>query len=225
VGKRTRLLSIANLMDMQFEGLEFDGKWLEAFGKPETNFKMIVFGKSGSGKSSLVFQFMTYLSQFERMLFVDYEEGPGLSLQMAVGRTDWEVLRGRVVVSQGLPVDGLIKLAKRRNQPKVLIINSIDHMKMSEENYIKLKAELKHKAIIFISHMENNEPKSRIGKFIEYDCGIKVLVKDLIAYVRTRYTTADGGGKPIVIWHEGAEDRFILKNKTKQTFDQYLERL
>lgn len=71
-----------------FDTLPFTGKWADFIGKPNRNFKIMIYGKAGSGKSTVAIKFAHYLASNVglRVLYVAGEEKLGHTLREKVER-------------------------------------------------------------------------------------------------------------------------------------------
>ncbi len=76
-----RAISNKNVLTAKFEVAEFDGAFLASFGKPELRGAWIIYGGSGSGKTSFVMQVCKYLTRFRRVAYDSLEQGLSLSLK------------------------------------------------------------------------------------------------------------------------------------------------
>lgn len=64
--------------------LDFKNEWFAAFGRVESNSRMLVWGGSGQGKSRFVLQLAKYLSNFCRVAYNSLEMGDSLALGEAL---------------------------------------------------------------------------------------------------------------------------------------------
>ncbi len=71
-----------------FDTLPFTGKWANFIGKPNRNFKIMIYGKAGGGKSTVAIKFAHYLASNVglRVLYVAGEEKLGHTLREKVER-------------------------------------------------------------------------------------------------------------------------------------------
>ncbi len=191
------------LSQMRFDNYAFTGAFAKSFGCPEKNFSMIVYGDSGNGKTDFNVQWAKYLSQFEKVLYLSHEEGISSTIQGAFERHNMREVSGKVIVAEKATFDELIEYLKKRNSPKVVIIDSLDYMRLTTEQYKTLRTLFPKKSFIIISWSRSDLPKSQSGKDIEYMCDIKVRVKNYVAYPRCRY----GGNQPFIIWEYGARKK------------------
>lgn len=195
-----RTIGTFQLSQIKFDSLDFAGKWLKSFGRPEKNFSMIIYGESGNGKTDFTVQYAKYLSTFARVLYLSHEEGISSTIQGTFDRHSMREVSGRVIVAEKANIDELITYLKKRNSPGTVIIDSLDYMRLTTEQYKMLRSLFPKKAFIIIAWSKGDLPKSQYGKDIEYMSDIKVRVKGYVAYPRCRY----GGNQPFVIWEQGA---------------------
>ena len=93
-----RAISNKNLCDAIFQVADFDGKWLDSFGKPELRGAWIIYGESGSGKTHFALELLNYLTGFvQRSAYDTIEQGKSLSFQNA-----WNNAAGRLRESKDL---------------------------------------------------------------------------------------------------------------------------
>ena len=60
---------VRELLSMKFDVMQFDGPWYDAFGTPERRGVWIIWGNSGSGKTSFALQLCKYLCRFGRVAY------------------------------------------------------------------------------------------------------------------------------------------------------------
>jgi hypothetical protein len=93
----------------------------------------------------------------------------------------------------------------KRSTPHFIFIDSLDYLRITTEEYFALKEKhAKKRGIIFISHANGNEPKTRTAKDIEYDGMFGIHVKKFIAHPKKNRL---GGFEDYIIWEEGARNR------------------
>lgn len=74
--KSDRIIKATELGKLEYKGLHFKGLWWEFFGSPSLNFRILIHGNSGEGKSTFCLWFARYLAEnFGRVLYVSAEEG------------------------------------------------------------------------------------------------------------------------------------------------------
>ena len=80
----SRAISNKNVLAAQFETANFTGPYLASFGRPELRGAWIVWGGSGSGKTTFTLMLCKYLAGFRRVAYDSLEQGLSLSLQKAL---------------------------------------------------------------------------------------------------------------------------------------------
>lgn len=191
-----KTIGVFQLDQKTFDTYNFDGEWKKHIGNPEKNFSCIIYGESGNGKTDYCVKFAKYLSQFTKVLYLSHEEGISKTIQEAFARNKMKEVSGKVILAEKATVDELIEYLKRRNSPGVAIIDSLDYMRLTTDQYKLIREACPRKAVIIISWSKAGLPKSQYGKDIEYMCDIKIHVKQFKAYPKSRY----GGHDPFVIW-------------------------
>lgn len=195
-----KTIGITQLKQKRFTTLDFTGEWLESLGTPECNFTAIIYGDSGNGKTDFSVKFAKYLSTFGKVLYLSHEEGISSTIQEAFNRNAMHEVNGKVVVGEKGTIHDLVAYLKKRNSPQYVFIDSLDYMNLTHEQYKQLRATFPRKSFVIISWSDGKKPKSKHGEKIEYMCDIKLLVRQYVAYPRSRY----GGNAPYIIWHEKA---------------------
>lgn len=167
---------VRELLSMKFDTLPFEGKWHDAFGTPERCGVWIVWGKSGSGKTSFVMKLCKELCKYGRVVYDSLEEGISLTMQDTVRRSNMlEANRRFLLVCE--PMDELSLRLKRQKSPDFVVIDSFQYTQMTYAQYIKFKERHKNKLLIFISHAQWSEPgraqcqESAVRRFAENLCG------------------------------------------------------
>lgn len=209
-----RAISNKNVLTAKFEVAEFDGAFLASFGKPELRGAWIIYGGSGSGKTSFVMQVCKYLTRFRRVAYDSLEQGLSLSLQKAWERVGMEEVGNRIILLNKESLKDLrLRLAKKQS-PDVVVVDSVHYwlgLKMSD--YINLRNDLPDKLFIFVSHEKGGQPDGKLAQKIRYDSDIKIRVEGYKAFVTTRYEVAERGegGADFIIWEQGAQDYWVDK--------------
>lgn len=191
-----RAIGVQAFIDKAFDTLAFTGEWKESFGEPEKNFKMILYGNSGEGKTEFTVRFSKYLAEFGKVSYVSPEQGISKSLQDAIKRNQMETVAGKVMFLTGGTFDELL-IYIRKSRSKFIIIDSLDYMKLTVDQFKTLIARFPKKAFIIIAWAKNGSPKSQHAKDIEFMCDIKSLVE---SFRITLPTSRFGGNKEFVIW-------------------------
>lgn len=210
-----RALGVTEFLQKKFDEFAFDGKWLEAMGKPEKNFKMIIYGKPKNGKTEFCIQFAKYMTKFGKVLYNSFEQGHSKSLQDAFRRQNMQDVKGKIIVTHKEKYQDMFNRLKRKKSPQIVFIDSLQYIKLSGDQWKELIETFPRKVFIVISHAQGDEPKGEGAITIQYDVDISVLVKGFAAHCQGRF----GGGSEIIIWEEGHQRYLsrIAKAKGKTT--------
>jgi hypothetical protein len=174
-----KISSMKNIAGMKFQLLNFQGKWLDFFGQPQTNFFCVIHGMSGEGKSHFAMQLTKYLAeQFGRVLYVSGEEGWASTFQQKIMKLGvnsvanaygGDIRTGEELLTE-VPV----------NKFHFIVIDSINNMGIDAEMMRQIRARFKHSALIAICQ-NTKDGKVRGSYEIMHDSDIIVKVADGIA--------------------------------------------
>lgn len=193
-----------------FNTVDFTGEWLASFGRPELRGSWIVWGGSGSGKTTFMLQLAKYLTNFGKVCYDSIEQGLTLSFRKAWERVNMlEVGNNFALVEKENTSKEIWDRLTKRHSPNVIIIDSVNYMAdLNKAEYMKLVKNFPNKLFIFVAHEKNREPMGMVAKFIRYNSDIKVRVEGYKAFITTRYEDSEKneGGEPYTIWEEGAKN-------------------
>lgn len=200
----------------KFKAMEFEGDWLRSFGRPELSGSWLVYGGSGSGKTTFMLQLAKYLTNFSRVAYDSIEQGLTLSFQKAWERTNMIEVGNRftLIEKESTKKEIWDRMAKR-NSPNVLIIDSVNYMQdLNKKEYINLLSNFPNKLFIFVAHEKNKQPMGMLANFIRYNSDIKIHVEGYKAFITTRFEDSERGegGEPYTIWEQGARDYWASIN-------------
>lgn len=201
--KRPKVIGLKALESKKYDFLEgLPDKIKRSFGKLVSNFIMIVWGQSGSGKSNFIYEFLKAMMVYGNVLYVSLEEGTEASAQLVVLRhMNAEAHGGKIFFADHeMKYDELVVFLKRKKSPRFVVIDSVQYWDVNYVRYKALKETFPGKTFIFISHAMGKNPDGKTADKIRYDAGIKVHVEGYVANVICRY----GGNRPYIIWEEGA---------------------
>lgn len=203
-----RALGVTEFLNKKFTEYPFTDKWMVAMGKPETNFKMIIYGRPKNGKTEFCIKFAKYMTRFGKVLYNSFEQGHSKSLQDAFRRQNMKEVSGKIIVTHKEKYDEMFKRLKKKKSPNIVFIDSLQYIKLSIDQWKELIETFRKKVFIVISHASGDEPKGSAAESIQYDVDISVLVKGFAAYCQGRF----GGGDTIIIWEEG-HNRWLARQK------------
>lgn len=209
-----RAISNKNVLTAKFETADFDGAFLASFGRPELRGAWIIYGGSGSGKTTFVMQLSKYLTRFRRVAYDSLEQGLSLSLQKAWERVGMEEAGSKIILLSKEGLKELTQRLRKKHSPDVIVIDSVHYLRrFNMDQYQTLRDEFPHKLFIFISHEKGGQPKGTMAQNIRYDSDIKIRVEGYKAFVTTRYEVAElgEGGADFVIWEQGAQEYWVDK--------------
>lgn len=206
-----RALNIKDIVSYSPETLEFTGKWLASFGKPELTGSWIVWGNSGNGKTRFALQLAKYFSKFVKTAYDSLEEGLSLSMQQAILSVGMSDVSRKFLFLDKESIEELSNRLKKARSPKVVVIDSLQYTGLNYEAYKQLVQKHRNKLFIFVSHADGKEPKGNTAKSIRYDASVKVRVEGYRAFAMSRY----GGGEPFTIWEKGAADFWLNDNNNE----------
>lgn len=188
--------SINEIKNWKFKTPDLPPQWRDHLGNVPSNFRMLIKGKPKNGKTEYSIQLTKMLSALGlKSAYNSPEQGKSPSFQQAIIRNNMEDVKGKWMLcgKQCKTFDGWFKYLERPNSGHVILLDSVDRMKLTDENYVKLDERFPNKIIIMVCW---NNPMSAASKAIEYYVDIIVDVSQFKADSASRY----GGNKPFVIW-------------------------
>mgnify|MGYP002229404285 FL=1 len=75
--------------------MDFSGSFYHLLGRPEPQGAWIIWGQSGSGKTTFTCRLAKYLAEFGRVAYLSLEEGDSLSLQRSFQDAGMMEVNGR----------------------------------------------------------------------------------------------------------------------------------
>lgn len=202
-----KTFTLSQLERKRYDQLKLSDHFTPHLGCPTRNFSLSITGESGNGKTSYTMQLVKdiILNENGRLLYVSSEEGDDATFQAAAKRADLFSLNPKKF--KGITQCGYNDIrdeinANKGEKYRFLILDSIDSIGMTYNQWATLRDENRDLAIIAISWMDKGLPKSQYAKDIFYMSNIKIIVENYVAVVRScRY---EGGGADFVIWEAGA---------------------
>ena len=196
-----RALSIQNLIDYTPKTLGFTGRWLDAMGDPEPYGSWIIWGASGNGKTRFAVQLVKYLMSFEglRIAYNGLEEGMSETYRRAIIDTGLKMEKqSRYLFWDGFDYEDMMERLKRKRSPNVVVIDSLQYLNITYDQYKELVRKYPKKLFIWISHESGTEPKGGTAQSIKYNSNIKIRVHNYYATIISRYK----GKEVFDIWPE-----------------------
>lgn len=202
----SRAITSRQVQQATFSIAPFTGPFLASFGRPELRGAWIVYGGSGSGKTTFLLQLASYLSTFARVAYNSLEQGLSLSLQRAWMRVGIPADANIVLLDRESEADLRRRLAARR-APRIVIIDSLQYWpRFSLQSYLSLRHACPDTLFIFVAHAKGDQPKGAVAQAVRFDADVKIRVEGYKAFVTTRFENPDTheGGADFIIWPEGA---------------------
>lgn len=206
----TKKFSMKTLCEHTFERYALSEEWERTIGKAEKGFNAMVWGKSGSGKTTYVLKMCAEFARFGRVLYNSLEQGFSGALQDNVKSAgiDSSPYKNNIMFIS-CQFDDMLEYIKK-SRAKFIVIDSAQYMGsngLTYSQYKKLKEFCKktHKSIIVISHSAGEHPKGNYAKAIRYDVDIKIYVANGRANADSRY----GATLPYVIFEKKRADRLF----------------
>ncbi len=195
--------SLKTLCEHQFERYDLSQEWIDAIGKAEKGFNCIVWGKSGSGKTTFALKMCAELAGFGRVFYNSLEQGFSGALQDNVKSAGIDVHPNKNNIMFGCYQYEEMLEDLKKNKARFIVIDSCQYMGKQGLTYTQYK-ELKEfckknrKSIIVISHASGEHPKGNYAKAIRYDVDIKIYVANGRAKADSRY----GATQPYTIFEQ-----------------------
>lgn len=198
--------SSAKIRSKRFRIADFDGAWRSSIGMPVLQGTWLIYGGSGSGKTSFCLQLAKYLSRFGRVLYDSLEQGLSPTMQSAWLAQGMEEAGRRVKLLDREGYDELFARLAKRQSPEIVIIDSINYLRgLRLSEYQLLTQRYRKKLFVVVAHEKGGEPKGALAQAIRYDADVKIRVEGYRAMVTSRYATAEVGGEDYIIWPDGAQ--------------------
>jgi hypothetical protein len=215
-----RVLGLKQLISKRFKFLKLPPHLINTVGFLTENFWMIVWGKSGNGKTNFNIDFLRAILDNGNALYVSLEEGTESTMVInAMKYFNEKEHSGKIqFADHEMTVDELIKKLNKKKSPKYIVIDSIQHWNIKLDDYWRLKELFKKKkTFIFISHAKGKDPEGFVADKIRYDVGVKIHIEGFVATPKmSRY----GGNNPHIIWEQGAKN-YWGKQYKKVTEQKY----
>lgn len=183
-----RTISIDALLNKKYHTYPLSTEWVSAIGLPETNFRVLVYGFPGGGKTTFVLKLCKELAKHGRVYYNSIEQGEGKSLQDVVNLVEFpsEIRKNVKFGDKDTFDEMLIKIASLR--AKFVVIDSRDFINLTTLQY-KLMIEKFPRIAFVIVCWEGSagKPKGEFAKAILHMVDIKVHVKKGIATAQSRF--------------------------------------
>jgi predicted ATP-dependent serine protease len=201
-----------NIQNTKHEVMPFSGVWRDCFGNPQMSGSWIIYGTSGSGKTSFALQLAKYLTRFRRVLYWSIEQGNTPSFQKSWKREGMDECRTDIIMAdEDETFKSVEKSMNQRYGRGVLIIDSLTPLRAQQfsiKNYEAFRKRMKGKLLIFISHEKHGIPDTKVGDYILKLSDLKMRVEGFKVSTITR---SGKGLRDYVVWEEG-NDIYLTKS-------------
>jgi hypothetical protein len=203
----TKVLGVNQVLQKNYRILEEIPQWItDTVGVLPDPFHIQVIGKPKNGKTSFVMQLVKSLASRYDIFYSSLEEGDSKTIQDAFKRVNMTEVAGKVMLGDGFYFNQLMEyLRGPGRRKKIVVIDSLDYMKLTKIQYIKLIETFPRKSFIIIcwGGMKAREfvCDDYYGNQIKYMMGAIVGVSSFKTHTVGRY----GPCESHTIWAEGAK--------------------
>jgi len=183
---------INDFLAKKFKTYKFDGLWLESFGEPEINFRMLIPGQKKNGKTNFAIMLAKYLAGFGKVLYNSHEQGISKTLQDVIKIYNLQEVAGKIMF-QKYTFEEMVQYLSQKGSPRFVIIDSQHYMKLTIDQYKRLVELFPRKSFIVICWGDKSgEPKGDAAEALSFMVDIICPIVHFVAYPRSRF----GGNKP-----------------------------
>lgn len=187
---RQRATSIYNFLNMDFELIQFEGRWRDAFDQPEKFGIWYVGGRPTNGKTSFVVQLMHELAkQGMHIRFYNFEEQRSKSMQKAVRREniDPQIAKRIQVVNWPMSYADMLKDIDS-TRSNVIVIDTVQKSGLTPKQIEEMRELYPQKLIVFVSHVQpNGLPDKATGVQAYREASLKIFMDRHRALSQGRY--------------------------------------
>jgi replicative DNA helicase len=199
-----KAITAAALINKKFKLLNWQGAFLEAFGRPEKAGVWFIWGNSGNGKTTFAMQLIKALLQEDKAIINSLEEGNKQSMKNTLVNTDFTPKELKRIIITCEPMNVMSERLKADKSPHIALIDSLQLTGWNFNKFLQFKEEHPDKLIIFISQTENGKPIGMMAERIKLYADQKIFVQGYKAISNGR---SNPGGE-YTIWEQGAENYY-----------------
>jgi hypothetical protein len=199
--KRARNYSKKDILGWNFKPVKIPQEWVEHLGEIPDNARILVKGKPKNGKTEYLFKMtkMLCMDAGKKVHYNSTEQGKSKSIQAAFVRNKMADIRaGKWMLADATQnkFDPWFERLQGHNSGSVIVLDSIDYMKMTVEDFKRLHERFPKKMIIVVAWL----PLKTQAKDIEFMVDMVIEVDDHYAKSISRF----GGNKLYDIWPDRA---------------------
>ncbi|MDO5106602.1 ATP-binding protein [Capnocytophaga sp.] len=209
-----RAYTYEDLKRKKYNTLPLSASWADHLGKVERAGSILIYGKSGHGKTTYALQLMKELCKHEKVLYNSLEECGSLSMVENLDMNGLQPYKNKYTV-QKEKVDKLIRRLSRPQQPKIVFIDSIQECFDGKpaNMYNKLIEMFPTTLFIGISQVDGKgNPKGAVANKFYWLCQNRIVVQDFVASIEKTRTGANEI-EPYIISEKKAAEREFKLNK------------
>lgn len=206
-----RVLGVNQVLSKQYKVLDNVPEWIQnTIGTLPDPFYIQVIGRPKNGKTSLIMNLVRSLAEQFDCFYNSLEEGDSKTIQDAYIRSDMQAVAGKVMLGDGFYFNDLMDyLHGAGKRKKIVVIDSLDYMKLTKLQYIKLIETFPSKSFIVIC-WGGRKGKDFVcddyyGNQIKHMMGAIIGVEGFVAETIGRY----GPTEPYTIWAKGAKKKQV----------------
>lgn len=201
--KLKRALTYDDIKNTKRSYIPFTGEFQEVFSRPQDKGVWLIWGASGSGKSSFVMQLCAEFAKHYKVLYNSLEEEPDDDdFFERMERSGLEALKQNFHAVKEDYHD-LIRRLERKQSAKVVVIDSATYFfkgRGAFNDYIDLvRKKFPKKIFIITAHAKGSNPEDQLEFDIMHDANMKVRTDAYGAYNKGRKY---GRKNPYIIWEE-----------------------
>lgn len=161
--------------------IDFKGPYKYLLGNPGPNFYKIVTGEPGNGKSTYAVKFADYFNRHHgRVLYFPAEQsGEDKDFQNLLKRTNAKGFDIQRKANQ-CNVEDIISLVGK-GQYKMIVLDSVNYMKLSHEDINKIREKLPNLAITAVMQ-STKEGGFKGGQEYKHDCNLFLEISNFTAF-------------------------------------------
>ena len=214
-----RVLGVTQILNKHYRVYELPEPWASTIGQVAQNFRGIVYGASGNGKTVMMMQLVKVLAATGKVYYNSAEEGDAKTIQDAYKLVGMHDVAGNLMLGDRNSFDQMMAEMKR-GRYRHLVIDSRDFLDLTANQYRQLIKAFPNKSITVVCWSKAGMPKGEHAAAIEYMCDVKIHVDQYVAYPRSRF----GGNQEYWIWPEKvASMRKKADFQTRDLFNQQIK--